>query len=156
MGKNKPRKLEGEIKLDYQWSLGPIATRFFDELKKERIMGNRCPDCERVLVPPRKFCPRCFTEMGEWLRVSDEGEIMTSTFVTEKMKFAGQPMDPPYGLAVIKLDGADVGLSHMIDTDTADVEEAMKRMKPGARVKAEWREEKKGEIRDIKYFKTIK
>lgn len=150
------RTVTGYICLTYEWTLSPTDVRFFDELKNGRIMGTKCPECGRVLVPARKFCPRCFVDTTEWVEVSDEGIIETSTLVGEKLQFEGQPMKPPYGLAIIKLDGADVGLSHFIGgIDFSDPEKAMEKMKPGMRVKAVWSEERRGRITDIQYFKPL-
>ncbi|HDM60029.1 hypothetical protein DRP04_00470 [Archaeoglobales archaeon] len=150
------RVLMGHISLAYQWALSPTDARFFDELRNKRIMGTKCPKCGRVLVPARKFCPRCFVDTTEWVEVSDEGVIVTSTLVGEKLRFEGQPIEPPYGLAVIKLDGADVGFSHFIGgIDFSDPEKSMEKMKPGTRVKAVWNEKREGKITDIKYFKPL-
>ncbi|MBC7106008.1 MAG: hypothetical protein H5T97_08710, partial [Firmicutes bacterium] len=56
----EPRILKDTIALPYQWALGPVNTRFFQEFKERRIFGTRCPKCGRVLVPARAFCARCF------------------------------------------------------------------------------------------------
>ena len=42
-------------KLEYAWDAGVAIGRYLAELKKGRIMGIRCPECRRVMVPPRLF-----------------------------------------------------------------------------------------------------
>ncbi|MEM1538108.1 MAG: Zn-ribbon domain-containing OB-fold protein [Candidatus Nezhaarchaeales archaeon] len=151
----KPRIVEYELKLPFRWSMGPVATRFFEEFKNKRIMGTRCPKCRRVLVPARMFCPRCFVDTTEWVEVSDKGTIRTFTIIT--FSFTGQVRKPPYIVGVIDLDGADVGFTHFIGgVDLSDLEKAAREIKPGMRVQAVWREDRKGEILDIDYFKPIK
>ncbi len=60
-GNEKLIEIPGKWEINYLYSAGRVASKFFQELKKnKRIMGTRCPGCKRVLVPPRSFCERCF------------------------------------------------------------------------------------------------
>jgi len=154
MTKNESGIVEGLLNLPYRWSMGPVFTRFFEELKKRRIMGTKCPECGRVLVPARGFCPRCFVDTKEWVQVSDKGTIKTWTVCD--FAFSGQPKEPPYIQGLIDLDGADTALSHFIgDVDLSVIENVKDKVKIGMRVEAKWVDEPKGNIRDIEYFKPI-
>jgi len=154
MAKEKPKILEGSISLPYRWAIGPVFTRFFEELKDKKIMGTKCSKCNRVLVPARKFCPRCFEETTEWVQVSDKGTIRTWSLIT--FEFSGQPMPPPYIVGLIDLDGADVAFSHFIGgIDLSDIEKVKDRVRIGMRVEAKWRDERRGNIHDIEYFKPV-
>jgi uncharacterized protein len=43
-----------DLSLTLTWRHGTGGlTRFFDALKQGRILGGRCPTCDRVTVPPR-------------------------------------------------------------------------------------------------------
>ena len=84
--------MEGTITLPYRWALGPVYTRFFEEFKNKKIMGTKCPKCQRVLVPARKFCPRCFEDTAEWVQVSDKGTIRSWSVIN--FEFSGQPKKP--------------------------------------------------------------
>ena len=147
--------LKGTIELPYSWAIGPAAAKFFDEFKKnKRIMGTQCSTCNRILVPARAFCPRCFTDTEEWIQVSDEGTLRT--FCITYYSFPGQPTEPPYAVGIIELDGADTGITHYIGgVDLTDVKEATKKIKVGIRVKAIWKDNREGTIHDIKYFKPV-
>lgn len=145
---------EGEITLPYRWVVGPAGVRFFQGLKEKKILGTKCHKCGRVLVPGRKFCPRCFVELFDWVEVSDEGTIRTYAFVN--YSFVGQPRDPPYIVATIDLDGADTGFSHYVmGIDFSDPEKVKDQVKIGMRVKAVWKEKREGAITDIDYFKPV-
>ncbi len=104
-------------------------------------------------MPARSFCPRCFVDTKEWVDLPPEGII--TTFIYVNYKFWGQPLEPPYITASIRLDGTDVDILHIVGGfDMSDYELVQKKLKNGTRVRAVWNEERKGHIFDIKYFEA--
>ncbi len=139
------------VALPYTWTTGPTLARFLEGLKEKRILATRCPQCRRVMVPARLFCPRCFVDTNEWLELPDRGRLRTFTIVN--FTYAGQPKAPPYAIGIIELEGADVGLLHFVgDVDLSDLEAAARRLRPGLPVKAVWSQERRGRITDIEHF----
>jgi len=138
--------VEGKLDIPYRYYAGPVATRFYDALEGERkILGLRCPACRKVFVPPRGTCGACFREMDQWEEVGPGGELLNYTVVhyTEPI----QPMPAPLVYGIIRLDGADTGLVHMLgELDPAAV-------RIGMRVTAVFASEPQGNILDIRYFK---
>lgn len=148
------RILTGYVSLPYKWSMGLTTTRFYEEFKKKKIMGTRCEKCNRVLVPARSFCSDCFVQTDQWVEVAQEGTIRT--WVLINFAYEGQPKEPPYILAIIDLDGADVGLPHFVGgVDMTDLETVEKKVRIGGRVKAVWKEDREGYITDIDYFEPV-
>lgn len=146
--------LRHDVWLPYRFAVGPVFYRFYEGLKEEKIWGNKCPACGKVLVPARTFCSACYVDMGEWVEVSQEGEVVT--WALADYEFFGTPVDPPFIGALIRLDGTDCNFLHMIGGfDLADLDSVRSRIQPGTRVKAIWNEEKKGHMLDIKYFRPI-
>lgn len=146
--------LETEASVPYELATGPTWWRFFEEFKRERIFGTRCPRCERVLVPARSFCAECFVEMEEWVEVSSEGEVRGWSLTN--YHYFGMPTDPPFISGQIRLDGTDCDFFHLVGGfDLTDLDLVSRTMKIGTRVKAVWKKEKKGCILDIEYFKPI-
>lgn len=142
------------VALPYTWTTGPTLARFLEGLKQGKILATRCPQCRRVLVPARLFCPRCFVDTDEWLELPDRGRLRTFTIVN--FRYAGQPKEPPYVTGIIDLDGADVGLLHFVGgIDLSDIEEAARRLRPGLPLKAVWRQERHGRINDIEHFAPV-
>lgn len=145
--------MPGKWEIEYRYAMGPYASKFFDGLREKKILGIRCPSCKRVLLPPRAFCDRCFIETKDWVQVSDMGII--ESFIIVYRKFYGLP-DPPYALGLIKLKGADEGILHFIcGIDLSKPQEALKKLKIGAKVRAVWSEKRVGSILDIKCFEVV-
>ena len=143
------------IWLPYHFALGPAFHRWFEGLKQEKILGNKCPKCKKVLVPARSFCPECNVDMGEWVEVSQEGQIVTYTIAHKD--FYGAPSKPPFVYAMIRLDGTDCNFLHLVgNVDLSDPKKLTSKITQGIRVKAVWNKEKKGHMLDLKYFQPVK
>jgi uncharacterized OB-fold protein len=148
------KTLNHTINLPYKFSTGPVLHRFFEGLKEGKILANTCPECKKILVPARTFCPECYVDMDKWVEVSGEGEVVTWTLAKES--FYGMPMDCPFIGALIQLDGTDCDFLHIIGgIDLGDMNGIKKKVKIGSRVKAVWNEEREGSLLDIKYFEPI-
>jgi len=146
--------IEAEGIIPYETAVGPTWHRFFEGFKEERIYGTKCPKCNRVLVPARTFCPRCFEDMEEWVELHQEGRVKGWALVD--YEYFGMPTKPPFIFSVIGLEGADCGLLHLIGGfDLSNLETVRSRVKTGSRVRAVWEKEKRGHIMDIRYFAPI-
>ena len=147
----KPITIRDEISIRYAWTAGMAGTRFFTELRDNgRIMGTKCAKCGRVMVPPRIFCERCFTDDVEWVEVGKTGVIQT--FAESYLATMGKRLKEPWMLGIIKLDNSDGGLIHYLGE--AKPEDLKIGMKVEAVLKP--KEEREGSILDIKYFRPIK
>ncbi len=136
--------LKGQIAVPYTWWVGETGSRFLRGLRDDKkIWGNRCPGCNTVYVPPRKNCGRCFEDIKEWVELGTEGVVTAHTVV--RYTGPGQPAEPPFAYALIRLDGADVDLLHIVRHD-------LERLKNGVRVRARFKEERTGHILDIADF----
>lgn len=143
IGDERPRVMRNS------YSAGPVRSKFLLSLRdQQKILATRCAACGRVYVPARSSCPRCFENMEEWVEVSPEGILETYTIV-----YKSEPAhiaDTPFALGVIKLGGADTSIVHRLG------EVDFKKIRIGMRLKAVFNEERKGDIRDIKYFKPVR
>ena len=144
--KKAPMSIDGQIQINYKWSLGKAGERFFTELRdNKRIMGTKCRQCGRVLVPPRIFCEECFVEDMEWVEVAPKGTLMTfgdSYFSTD-----GKKLKDPWMLGIVRLDGSDGGLVHFLG------ESRPEDLKIGMPVEAVFKNKPEGNIMDILYFR---
>ena len=148
------KTIEHQVWLPHKFCIGPVFSRFYEGLKQEKILGNQCPKCNKVLVPARSFCPECQVDMKGWKEVFQEGEIVS--WVLAGHDFFGAPAEPPFIGALIKLDGTGCNFLHLIggfDLDNLDYVKT--KIKLGTRVRAVWNDKKSGHMLDIKYFKPV-
>jgi len=133
---------EGKIEIPYRWTTGPAIGRFLTELRdNKKIFGLRCAKCQRLYVPPPDVCGPCFAPMDDWVEVGPGGLVMTFSQVDYPLPW--RPLEPPYTLALIRLDGADTDLLHLVEADEVRV---------GMRVKPWWKAARVGSILDIRAF----
>ena len=121
--------------------------RFLDGLQHGKILGRECRGCERVLVPPRMFCERCFRGTDSWVEVESTGVVQT--FSICHVRWDMEPLEVPELPAVIAVDGSDGGFLHKLgEVEPADV-------RIGMAVEAVWRpvSERTGSILDIACFR---
>ncbi|WP_338604264.1 Zn-ribbon domain-containing OB-fold protein [Sulfolobus tengchongensis] len=57
---------------------------FIDAVKRGEILATKCRNCGAVYFPPQRDCYNCGKSEMEWIKVSNEGEIMTYSIVTQK------------------------------------------------------------------------
>ena len=144
----EPVVVRQDLKVPYRYSMGATTSRFFIEIRDNRkIMGIRCPQCDVVFVPPRTTCGRCFSQLHEWVEVGNQGTLETYTQV--RYTTPVQPAVAPFYYGIIKLDGADTGLAHLVG--------GLNGQEPciGMRLQAVFREDRKGNMLDISYFKPV-
>jgi len=144
--KQQYHSIVGKMEIPYHIYAGQLASDFFIGLRdSKKITGTKCSKCNKVYVPPKSVCGHCFSKLDSLVEVGSTGTLLTFTEVSYKE--AVQPVDPPFVYGVVKLDGADTGMVHFIgEVKPADI-------KIGMKVQAVFKDERKGNILDIKYFK---
>jgi len=119
------------VRLHYEHTASPGETSYLHGLAQGRLLGQRCPVCEKVYIPPRGSCPTDGVPTAEEVELPDTGIV--TTFCVVNVPFPGQRVTPPYVAAAVLLDGADIPFQHLI----LGCEASEVRM--GLRVKAVWR-----------------
>jgi len=135
------------VHLDYMYAASPEESAFFRGLAEGRILGQRCPVCEKVYVPPRGACPVDGVPTTDEVELPSTGTV--TTFCIVNVPFLGQKIQPPYVSAYVLLDGADIAFLHLIQEIPAD------EVRMGMRVEAVWkpREEWGTTIENILHFR---
>ncbi len=119
------------VQLSYLHSASPEESRYLRGLADGKLLGQRCPVCRKVYIPPRGACPTDGVPTEEEIELPDRGVV--TTFCIVNVPFLGQRLKPPYVAAYILLDGADIAFLHLVlGCDAADV-------RMGMRVEASWK-----------------
>ncbi|WP_413755759.1 Zn-ribbon domain-containing OB-fold protein [Streptomyces sp. MMBL 11-3] len=95
-------------RLDYTYAPGRAQSAHLHALAERRVVGERCPSCRKVYVPPRGACPTCGVATSERVEVGPRGTVTTYCIVNIKAK--NLDIEVPYVYAHIALDGADLAL----------------------------------------------
>lgn len=149
------------INLPFKESAGLRLSKFFVTLRDEaKILALKCPECQRVIFPPRPVCGFCRITVGEreqdWLTLSDTGTVASFLVPTEREvdRVTGWIVGQPNPCAFIRLDGGDnwTILPHYLEM--IDIDKIRKEMRVGAVWKP--RNERRGRMSDIAYFRIIK
>jgi uncharacterized OB-fold protein len=138
-------------KPEYLYSLGEVSRFFREIIDNKKLYATKCPKCAMTWMPPRGYCPDCY-EQTSWVPLSGEGTVRSATYCYF-MGMGGDLLrfiDLPYVFALIQLDGTDTFLAHGVKPK----EQAMGEIKTGTRVKAVFREPRRGSIADF-YFEKI-
>lgn len=141
--------LTEQVTLRYDYAFGEVVGTFMEGLRNRKILATRCSKSAMVYLPPRAFCERSFEKCDSWVEAGHEGVIEASTIVVRGFE-GSRP--PPIAVAYVRLDGVDSAIVNYVEgLDLSDVEAAMRRIRPGARVRVEFIDEPKGSITDFHY-----
>jgi uncharacterized OB-fold protein len=143
------RAITTPVRMEYRYTPGSASQKFLRALAHGRIVGQRCPSCRKVYVPPRGACPRCGVPTEENVELADKGTVVTFSIVrvpSENIK-----VELPYTAAHVLLDGADIAFQALIQECSLD------RVRMGMRVQAVWkpRAEWGTTFENIRHFKPI-
>ncbi|MFD3998087.1 Zn-ribbon domain-containing OB-fold protein [Streptomyces sp. NPDC058548] len=123
-------------RLDYTYSPGRAQTRYLHALAERKTVGERCPSCAKVYVPPRGACPTCGVATTDQVEVGPRGTVTTYCIVNIKAAHtANLDIEVPYVYAHIALDGAGLALHGRIGGIPYD------QVRMGLRVEPVWSED---------------
>ena len=131
--------------------IGETSSRFLIELRDNaRIMATKCPECGRVLLPPRSFCEQCFISLKDhWVALEAKGTLEAFTIATDQYSFTGMPK-PPYVICLVKLGVSSTAIPSVLrGLDLSDIQKAASELKVGMPVKVVFEDEREGRIGDF-------
>jgi hypothetical protein len=146
---NDANIITGEWHVRYNYSIGKVAGKFFEGLKRKKILATHCGKCGLSFLPPRAYCERSFEPCDQWIEAGLEGVIEAATIVSAQ--FENLPK-PPYAIAFVRLDGVSTAIINFVrGMDLSNVEHAAQRLNPGTRVRVEFIDNPQGRITDFHY-----
>ncbi len=144
----EPIVMEGKLAIPSTYPAGLVGSKFLIGLRDDtKIMGIKCPKCDKVFVPPKSICKYCYGQLSELVEVGKKGTLVTYAVVRKPNTI--QTADLIYG--IVQLEGADTAFTHMLG------EVDPEKLEVGMEVEAVFKdkEDREASILDIKYFKPI-
>jgi len=141
--------MESPVVLTYNFSAGYATTKFLRGCKEGKLIGQRSPFTGKVIAPPRGSCPESGVPTTDEVELKDTGTVMSFTIV--HIPIPNNPIQPPYIIANIVLDGCDQTFIHLVsECNNADIQ-------IGSRLKAVWKDKSEWDysLENIKYFKPL-
>ena len=136
-----------ELAYNYKRSSGPVMSEFFEALGQQKILGTKS-SAGKVFSPAAEFDPETNEPLKEMIEVGPGGVVESFSWIEDPKHH--HLIKEPFAFALIKLDGADTSMLHMVaqcnETD----------LSIGSRVKANWSEIQEQRITDIKFFTVEK
>ncbi len=127
------RLIKDPAELEFDITSGYAPGKFLRGLKEGRFLGQRCPQCTLVTLPPRGSCAKCGVPTVEEVECGPNGTV--TTFCVVNLQFHPSAPPPPYVCAQVVLDGANLALFGLI------VGVAAEEVRMGMRVRAVWNPE---------------
>ena len=144
-----PMRQRQTMEFPYKHSTGETVGRFLAGLKEQKKIWGQRVSGQGVVVPPLGYSEVDASAGGEWVEVKNTGVITAAARVDRPIERL-HPSATPFAFVLVKLDGADTALAHIVKDD-------LDRVAVGARVEAVWAadEARVGSIRDIDSFRVI-
>ncbi|MHA1196611.1 MAG: Zn-ribbon domain-containing OB-fold protein [Promethearchaeota archaeon] len=144
---------KGLVRAQFEFWVGLYLDKFYDALENKKIIGNKCPKCGKIFVPPRKVCGECNTIIPleeNWVDLPDTGTLKNFTITHYKVNDRGvRKVKKPQIIGMINIDGSDTCIVYrLLNIEPKD-------LKIGMKVKIEWEEKTNGAPSDIKGFVKI-
>ncbi len=121
---------------------------FLKKLKDKKLIGNKCPGCNRIFFPPRLVCGQCLVKPDRWVDIRETANVSTYAIAYLKNPDTGVVEEKPVLLA--QHDGASTCLIAEL-APNIDVKDTYINMP----IKVHWKEERTGNLSDIQYYDII-
>ncbi len=143
-------KTKGLVRAEFNFYVGRYLDKFYDALQEKKIVGNKCPKCNDVFMPPRKICGKCHFTIpldSGWIDLPDTGTLKNYTFTPYKVSDRNaRKIKKNQLIGMVQLDGCSTSIVYrLLKMEPEDI-------KTGMKVKIEWNSKTKGAPADIKGF----
>ena len=140
---------QGMVRADFNFWVGRYLDKFFDNLENKKLVGNKCPKCSDVFVPPRKICGKCNVVIPleeNWIDLPDTGILKNYTITPYRVNDRTHRKAKDLLLGMVQIDGSNTSIIYkLLNLEPSEV-------KIGMKLKIEWTEKTKGNPSDIKGF----
>ena len=144
---------KGLVRAEFAFWVGRYMDKFFEAFENKKIIGNKCPKCGDVFVPPRKICGKCNVTIPldqNWIDLPETGTLKNFTITNYKVNDrSSRKVKKPQFIGMVQIDGSNTAIVYRLLNITKED------IKIGMKVKVEWVENPKGDPSDIKGFLKV-
>jgi uncharacterized OB-fold protein len=94
---------------------------FFEAARENRLVIQRCTNCETYAWPHRDICSECLQDDLEWAEASGRGTVH-SFGVMHRVYHPAFAQDVPYNLTVVELEEGPRINTNLVDIDDEAIE----------------------------------
>jgi hypothetical protein len=105
------------LEYPYSRSVGPVIGAFLTGLRDGKLTGVRGSGGS-VIAPPTEYDPATGDDTGEMVDVGPGGVVESWAWVSDPLP--KHPLATPFAWALIRLDGADTAMLHIVDARGPD------------------------------------
>ncbi len=125
---------EESIRIAFRYAAGRAGSRMLAALRDDQvILGSRCADCARTMVPARPFCATCGGEDLQDVELGPGAQLVSCTATARGL------------FALVRPDGADTAIVHRLLGAPDD-------FSIGDRLRPVFAAERRGHIADLQGF----
>jgi len=144
-------KTKGLVRAEFNFWVGLYMDKFYDALKEQKVIGNKCPKCGDVFCPPRKICGKCNETISleeNWVDLPSTGTLINWTATPYKVSDRGSrgAGKKPAAVGMVQIDGSNTAIVYRL------LKMELDEIKTGMKVAIEWNAKSKGAPSDIKGF----
>lgn len=143
---------KGLVRAEFNFWVGQYLDKFYDNLENKKIVGNKCPKCSDIFVPPRKICGKCNVKIPldqNWVDLPDTGTVVNYTITSYRVNDRSHRKAKPMIIGMVQIDGSSTAIIYrLLDLEPDEV-------KIGMKVKIQWEDKPKGDPSDIKGFVKV-
>ncbi|MFX1376588.1 MAG: Zn-ribbon domain-containing OB-fold protein [Promethearchaeota archaeon] len=141
---------KGLVRAEFAFWVGRYMDKFYEALEKKKIIGNKCPKCGDVFVPPKKICGKCNETISfdkNWVDLPNTGILKNYTITYYKINDRStRKVKKPQIIGMVQIDGSNTAIvNRLLDIDSEE-------LKIGMKVEIKWQEKTNGDPSDIKGF----
>src|SRR5260370_42305579 len=94
------------VRLSYDHTVSPGESSYLLALAEGRLIGQRCPACGKVYLPPRGASPADGVPAPDEVQLPDTG--IGTTFCGVNLPFHGPPVPTQYVACAVLIHGPDI------------------------------------------------
>jgi len=108
---------KGMVRAEFNFWVGRYMDKFYDGLEQKKIIGNKCPKCGDVFVPPRKICGKCNEIISleqNWVDLPETGTLVNYTITSYKVNDKRGRKAKPQIVGMVNIDGSNTGIIYRL------------------------------------------